>query len=451
MKNRKFFVVLFALAFFTQLLAQKNKVQAAWRSLSDYEETLKENRPEISYLNKAQEAIDGALASDDTKKQAKTHAYKLRISYALFQYYLNQEIKKLEATVGDKNERLMQAYGNVSLNEFESAVNELNTIRDLDPKYLEALSDAIQKGSTSLEDEDIKLAGVLQQLKVETANIASGKYKAKKYEEAADYFFRTGVVNTVLYRSKDTASFYNACVAAARTKNVDKIIEYNRKMIEAKISSAYNYESIYNAYLAKKDSAQAIEALKKGRVAFPQDVALLTAETNLFLGQGRHQEALSNLKQAVEKDPKNALYYFIMGELYDNLANPKDKNTGKDVDKPSNFDELFGKAEQSYQKAIDLKPTNKEYLYNSNYNLGAMYNNYGGYLANKGLNKITDLSKNQRDNEAKAQVYYRKAIPYLETALSIRAEDKLTMTALRKLYMLTGDEVKAKQMNERLK
>ncbi|NBQ47421.1 MAG: hypothetical protein EBU33_03070, partial [Sphingobacteriia bacterium] len=61
--------------------AQRAKVQAAWRNLTDYEETLKEGRPELAYLTKANTSIDLALAHPDTKDQTKAHAYKMRIAY----------------------------------------------------------------------------------------------------------------------------------------------------------------------------------------------------------------------------------------------------------------------------------------------------------------------------------------------------------------------------------
>ena len=47
--------------------------------------------------------------------------------------------------------------------------------------------------------------------------------------------------------------------------------------------------------------------------------------------------------------------------------------------------------------------------------------------------------------------FYKKAIPYLEKALGLKPEDKATMVALRKLYLMTGDEVKGKEMNEKIK
>ena len=77
------------------ILAQKGKVQTAWRSLSDYEETLKDGKPNLAYLKTAKEAIDLALANEDTKNSSKAHAYNLRINYAIFQYNLTEEMKKL--------------------------------------------------------------------------------------------------------------------------------------------------------------------------------------------------------------------------------------------------------------------------------------------------------------------------------------------------------------------
>jgi len=431
--------------------AQKGKVQTAWRGLSDYEETVKDGKPNISYLNKAKEAIDMALENEDTKTQAKTHAYKLRISYAQFQYTLDEEKKRLEASISDKNERLMTAYGNIPLADFEVAAEELNKIKDLDPKFLETIQTGLEKGVSALDEDELKFALAAQQMKMEAGNIASGKYKVKKYEEAADYFYKTGVMNTILYKTKDTANFYNACISAAKAKNSDKILEYNKKMVEAKISSPYNYEAMYTAQMAKGDSASALESLKKGRVSFPDDIGLLTQETNLFLAKGKQQEALANLKLSIDKDPKNPLFYFIIGQIYENLANPKDKVSGKDLEKPKDFDELFKNAETNYLKAIELNPSNKEYLYNSLYNLGAMYNNYGGYVANHKIEKITDMAKYQKENEANAQIYYKKAIPYLEKALAIKSDDRSTMSALRKLYLLTGDNTKAVEMSNKLK
>ncbi len=436
--------------FNSHLNAQKSKVQAAWRALSDYEETLKDGKPVLSYLTKAAEAIDLALANEETKKQAKTHAYKLRISYALYQFNLTEELKKLETTVQDKNERTLMAYGNTDLKDFGIASDALNAIKDLDQKYLDNIQESIAKGGANLDEDELKFAIATQQIKAEASNIATGKYNAKKYEEAADYFYKTALINSILNKTKDTTSFNNACISASKAKNNDKIIEYNKKMIDAQIASAANYAAISNAYIAKADTAGAFDILKKGKTAYPNDLGLLTEETNLFIVKGKTTEALGNLKIATEKDPKNALLFLFTGNLYDNLANPKDK-TGKDLAKPANFEALFKNAEENYNKSIELNSSNKEYLYNALYDLGAMYNNHGGSISMQKAEKITDLVRFQKEQDLKANEYFKKAIPLLERALAIKPEEKQTMKALRLLYLKTGDTVKAQQMSDRLK
>jgi hypothetical protein len=434
--------------------SQKTKVQTAWRALNDYEATVKDGKPDIVYLNKAKDAIDAALTHDDTKNQGKTHAYKARISYALYQYSLTQELKKLETTVQDKNERAMLAYGNTPLTDFETANEELNKIKDIDPKFMETIQEGLTKGTSMLGEDDVKFALVAQQMKMESANIAQGKYKAKDYEAAADYFYKTGFLNTMLYKVKDTANFYNACVSAAKSKNPTKIIEYNKKMIDGKISSPYNYESIYNVYLSKgtaADSSSAKDILKKGRTAFPNDLNLMNKETDYYLALGKQQEALNNLKASIEKDPKNPVFYIIMGQIYDNMANPKDKASGKDLPKPADYEKLIKDAEASYLKGIELNVNNKDLQYNLIFNLGALYNNYGGYYQTREPAKISEAAKIAKENEAVSQENFKKAIPYLEQALTIKPDDRPTMVALRKLYMFTKQDDKAKDMNERIK
>ncbi|MDX2173229.1 MAG: hypothetical protein SFY56_08925 [Bacteroidota bacterium] len=443
-------------------LSQKTKVQTAWRALNDYESSLKDGKPDLSYLTKAKEAIDLALANEDTKNQGKTHAYKARISYAFYQNELANELKKLEATIGDKNERAMLAYGNAPLSNFENANDEINKINDVDPKYMEVIKTGFQEYisvmqgtkksmATELSEDDNKFIQVAQLVKMDAGNIAQGKYKAKKYDEAATYFYKTAFINMSLTMKKDTANFYNACISAAKAKDPVKILDYNKKMIDLKIATPYNYESMYNAQLNKMDTTAAMDILKKGRVAFPNDMSLMNKETDYFLAKGKQQEALNNINQSIEKDPKNAVFYLVAGQINDQIANPKDKATGKDLPKPDNFEDVIKTAETNYIKAIDLNPANQEILYNSLYNLGAMYNNYGGYYQGGKGATITELAKHQKEYEAKAQEAFKKAIPYLERALTIKADDKPTMSALRKLYLMTGNEAKGKEMNDRIK
>jgi hypothetical protein len=445
--SARLLILSLALAAAQVLYGQKSNERAAWRALSDYEESAKEARANADFLAKAKEKIDEADANPETHNRTKTQTYKFRIYYHLFRQNLDKENKKLEASVPDKNERLVTAYGNTSLAEFETAARTLDTIRQKDSKYLDKINTALSNGNSALEEDDLRFSLAVQQMKLESGNIASGKWKAKQYDQAADYYYKTAIMNSVLQQAKDTANFYNACVAAGRSGDAGRITSYNKAMIDAGIGIPYNYESLYNLSMQQKDTAKAMEVLQKGRAFFPSEGGLLNLETNLFLASNRQQEALRNLKQSLEREPNNALYYFVIGNIYDNMANPKDKASGKDLEKPGNFEELFKNAETNYLRAIELNPANQEYLYNSYYNLGAMYNNYGGYISAKPTKDI----KQQKENESKAQIYYQKSIPHLEKALALRKDDRTTMVALRKLYLLTRNEAKAKEMGDRLK
>lgn len=437
-----FFIAVLPLAVFSQ----KNKVQGAWRAMSDYESTLKET-PDISYLLKAKENIDLATLNEDTKNQVKTYSYRIRIYSYIFSENLKAEEKKLSETVSNKNERTQKAYGNVAISEFIEAIKSLMKIQELDPKIFEKLG----KGEANTE-EDSKLFLTMSQLQAHQANLATGRYNAKKYDEAADFFESLAISNTFITGKKDTSNFYNACISAQKSKNQIKIIDFNKKMIDQKIASPYNYQTIYDVKLAQKDTVSAMEFLALGRKEFPNDVYLMNRETEVFLQKGQQEKALGNLQTAISKEPNNAILQFAIGNVYDNLANPKGKS-GRDTIKPSDFDNLVMKAAEHYQKAVDLKPASQDNFFNSLYNLGALYNNYGNTLYTKSMEKvtITDLAKKQKEYEMKSTEYYKKAIPYLEQALTVKVDDKTCLSALRTLYYKTGNEAKGKEMNEKLK
>ncbi|MBK7667578.1 MAG: hypothetical protein IPJ32_09715 [Sphingobacteriaceae bacterium] len=109
-------------------VAQKSKINAAWRGLTDYQSTLKE-KPDVSYLLKAKESIDLAVANEETKSNAKAHIYKTQIYYELFKYNLKIEEEKAAASSGDKKQRMETAYSNVSTAEFKEAIKSIEFVK----------------------------------------------------------------------------------------------------------------------------------------------------------------------------------------------------------------------------------------------------------------------------------------------------------------------------------
>lgn len=408
------------------LTAQSAKVQTAWRQLQDYESS-----KDVSSLMKAKEAIDLATNHENTKNETKTWVYRARIYYALFKNALDQESKKLEATVSNKDERLTKAYGSVSTVDYEEAGK--------------AMEKAVTMDKDKTYQMDYAMVGMAMMNDVN--NLAVGKYGAGKYAEAAEYF-EASYMTTKMMGKKDTATLMNALICAQKSKDQAKVKEYNEKIISEKLATPYNYVSLYDVKQTMKDSAGAMQTLKDGRAAFPNDADLMNREIEYYLQRGKDAEALANLDKAIEKTPNSAILWLVRGNIYDKMANPKGKDaSGKEVekDKPKNFDELMGKAETNYKKCAELDPKNSDAFYN----LGALYNNWGGVETRRCDDLVKQAAK-LKECEARANDRFNKAIPALEKALEFNPTDKSIMAPLRKLYLLTNQPEKAKEMSDRI-
>jgi hypothetical protein len=419
--------------------AQKSKMNAAWRGLTDYQSTIKE-KPEPSYLFKAKEAIDAAAVNEETKANPKMHVYRTQIYYELFKYNLKLKEEEAAATAGDKKQRMEMAYANVGTKEFMEAVRSMEAVK-ASAKDQSAFQELLTTGLSMVDDLN---------------NLAVGAYKGKKYEEASDYFENSFNLSSMLNQGKkDTVSLFNASLSAQKAKNYDKVAKINQRMIDEKMANPNTYSYLYNAKVNIKDSAGAWNTLQEGRKLYPTDMTLLNLETDYYMQRGKQQESLNNLLLALEKDPNNAVLHLITANTFDNMANPKVKGEDgkeKDAEKPANFSELFGKAEEHYKKTVELKPENKEYSFNALYNLGALYYNYGSYIYNKEMNDatITKLASKQREIMARCTEQYKKAIPNFEQALEFKPDDTSTLQSLRRLYLLVGDEAKAAQITTKL-
>jgi tetratricopeptide (TPR) repeat protein len=150
------------------------------------------------------------------------------------------------------------------------------------------------------------------------------------------------------------------------------------------------------------------------------------------------------LNIAIQAKPKDANLYLVRGNIYDNLANPKDAS-GKDLEKPQDYDANIKLAEADYKKAIELKSG----YFDALYNLGVLYFNQGALL-NKQADGIRDNAKFKIAN-AKADEQFSNAMPILEKAFEVNPADRNTMIALKQIYTRLAMLDKAKAMNDKLK
>ncbi|HTA63459.1 MAG TPA: tetratricopeptide repeat protein [Bacteroidia bacterium] len=415
-KVSKFFI---ALSLPAVAFSQSAKVQTAWRSLQDYETS-----KDVASLMKAKECIDLASNNEDTKDKAKTWVYRAKVYYDLFKNNLEQEEKKVPATVTNKNERLTKAYGAVSTADYEEAAK--------------AIEKAVPLDKDKAYQADFGMLSM--QMFNDVNNLAIGKYNAGKYKEAME-FFETSFEASKMMGKKDTSQLTNALICAQREKDYGKVKTYNQKAIDEKVATAYNYGNLSDAKMILKDTVGAIQTLQAGRVAFPTNVDLMNRETDYLMSKGKNQEALANLDKAIATDPKNGKFYLAKGIAYYSMANPRDVAAKKDLEKPKNYDEIMGNAEASYKKATELDPK----LYEAWFNLGLVYNNWS-IEQQKRCDDLIKQATKLKECEAKSTELINKAIPAFEKTIEISPNDTGTRKTLRKLYLMTNQPDKAEKV-----
>jgi tetratricopeptide (TPR) repeat protein len=417
--SKKTVIFFIATAFAINGFAQNVKIVNAKNYLRDFAES-----KDIESLNKAKENIDLAAAHPDTKELAKTQTLKAQVYMTIFENSLRLETEKIMTVITDPNKRNLAAYQAASSAPLAEAYAGCLASKTFDAKgnYTSEVNDYIAKIASHYE------------------NKAIADYNAKKYSDALPSFEKAYEING----AKDTTTLGNCALVADRAAIFDKAKLYYQKMIDNKQGLGNTYSSLVNVCLMMKDSVGAMEILKKGRTAYPNDINLVITETNYFLKTNNSKEALNNLNIAIGAKPTDANLYLVRGNIYDNLANPKDASN-KDMEKPKEYDNLMKSAETDYKKAIELKPD----YFDALYNLGVLYNNHGVVL-NKIADQITDNAKYKTANDL-ALAKFTNALPVLEKALELNPKDKNTMFALKQIYARTQQPDKVKEINERLK
>ncbi len=418
---KKFVLALIALSSVFSADAQLAKVISAYRYYQDYNDN-----KEIGSLNKAKEAIDLANANADTRDEAKTQVYRGEIYLALFDFNLRTETEKL-LSISDPNKKTLLGYQNTYAAELDTAFRAYSKAQKLDTKT---------KYKTDIE------TGIAR-ISAHSENKAIADYNAKKFATALPSFERVYEIKGI----KDTNSISYCALAAEKANNYEKTVYYYKKMIDNKQGRAQSYSSLINYYLNLKtanDTVAAKDLLKQGRTAYTNDIPLLITETNFYLSENKSEEAMKNLNVAIAARPTDANLYIVRGNLFDNIANPKDAN-GNFVEQPKDFVDKIKLAESDYKKSIELKPD----YFDAMYSLGVLYINYG-----VSINKQADKLSNQKQYDAensKSIDEFNRALPVLEKALSMKPKDRNTMVALKQIYARLNMKEKLDDITEKMK
>ncbi len=248
-------------------------------------------------------------------------------------------------------------------------------------------------------------------------NQAVAAFNEENYEKALKSFEQIlSIEQNPVYKADDpnvidTVIMFNAGLAAYNAKNYDKAIQFYKETTKYKYNGAKTYTMISAAYMQKKDTLGALLSLKEGLVEYPENGPLLVEVINIFLNANKVDDAKAYLNKAIALDPKNSSYYFALGTLYDKQQDPEN-------------------ATSNYLKAIEFKDD----YFDAYYNLGALYYNKGVKQVDIANAVPSNQPQKYEEEKDKADIEFKKAIPYMEKAHEINPTDKFTMESLKTLY-----------------
>ena len=277
-------------------------------------------------------------------------------------------------------------------------------------------------------EEDI-LAGLIQ-CGYKLFNVAIDKYNAEDYKGSLKYY--NAIFDIIPLDAEDQLKrgnitretiLYNSFFASNKMKDNSTSKDLLQQLIDINFNEPAIYIHMSNIFIEEGNTDKALEYLALGRDMFEDDQGLINTEINLYIQLGRTSELIGKLGEAIALDEENDLLYFNRGTIYDqegDLAN----------------------AEKDYLTALELNPS----AFGANYNLGALYFNAGVETNNKanGTSNNSVYEKLKKQGEGS----FAKALPYLETAHELNAEDKNTLLSLKQLYYLNGDYAKSEEMKK---
>lgn len=225
----------------------------------------------------------------------------------------------------------------------------------------------------------------------------------------------------------DTVIIFNAGLAAYNAEKYEEAVKFYKEAAKYEYNGARTYELIASSYINMQDTAQALTTLNEGFEKSPENSAILVLMINIYLNANKVDDAMKYLDLAINQDPENASFYFARGSLYDKIGQQDN-------------------AIIAYEKAIELK---QDY-FDAYYNLGAIYYNQGVRQLETANAVPSNQPEKYETEKNKADEYFRKAIPYMEKASEINAEDTYSLESLKTLYYRLKMMDKFDEVNKKL-
>jgi len=294
--------------------------------------------------------------------------------------------------------------------------------------------DAIAKANESFKKvEEIEKEGSnyytlteiqLSQLYSNVFNKGAAKYQAEEYMVAYKYFNEMTLLSPT-----DTLGYMYAGYCAEAAEEYDLALKQYFAVMELEDCPVMIYnQSLVILEQNKDDLEGALEVANKAMARFPDDQTFDKTQIALFIKLDRTDEARYALEEALKAEPENANLWYNLGYLNGEVGN-------------------FDKSVDSYMKSIDSDPS---YL-DSYINLAYSYTEKAKEIRKEAMDMdIKTYQERGAPIEAKADEYYKLALPVLEKANELEPDDQAVLESLNGLYLRLKMKDKEKAIADQL-
>jgi len=318
----------------------------------------------------------------------------------------------------------------------------------------EAFKMAIELGNNDASESLTKVKNAL-------VNSAIADQNAQKFTEASEKLYTSYDLN-----KKDTIHLYYAAASATNGKNYDTALRYYKQLADMNYSGAgLEFYAVNNStgekekfndknqrdlylksgdysnpteekvpskraeitknialiYIQQGETEKGLQAIDEAMQENPDDTSLMLAQADIFYQSGDKKKYSEIVEKVLEKDPNNASLYYNLGV------------TAMQMDAPE-------KAIKYYKNAIEIDPK-----------MASAYVNLGSSILMKEqsiIDEMNGLGMSKADNKKYDELQkertslYEKAVPYLEKAVELDANNAQAIQTLVNIHSQLGNEDK---------
>jgi tetratricopeptide (TPR) repeat protein len=305
-------------------------------------------------------------------------------------------------------------------------LSEEESVKSIDADALQKAVDSYKK-VMELENEGSNYHGLAQinlnQLFGGVMNKGVEAFQNEEFESAMMIFDQYSKI-----KPNDTTGFIYAALMAQQLERYADVVKYYEGAFNLDYYTVSGLNSvIYYELNELENPEKAMEFTKVAIDKFPEDTNFKKTAIDILIKMDKIDEAIANLKVAIEEEPENSTLYTNLGLLYDSQDN-------------------FEAATEQYEKALAINPTERFALIN----LAVYYIGKGDKINKKAVDMdVNTYRKEGAKLEAAAKLEWDKALPYLLKVLEADDADELALQNLHAVYFKLKDYENAKKMEER--